>query len=139
VESITLVAGKGIAGDKSFGRSKTRQVNIVSTGFYPWYEERFGRTLPPGGVGENVIISPGLPFVDGIDPDDRPDKVWVRLGTAVLLYRVRRLPCQTLANTLSPEDPRPPIFGGRIGALFSVESDGEARLGDKVEILSLTS
>ena len=54
--SVNLVEGQGVEGDKKFGLSKGRQVNLLSERSYKWFERNFGRerTMPGGGVERSL-------------------------------------------------------------------------------------
>lgn len=121
--TVELTAGKGIVGDKRFGR-KRRQINILQARFYDWFAKAFGRTLEFGGAGENIVISDELDL-NWVLPGQR-----FRLGSAVVRWQDFRTPCEVLAGTLLGEAGSPSVFVGHVGILCDVVEGGQAKVGD---------
>lgn len=124
---LVLKAGKGIVGDKTFGRTRTRQVNILQARFYDWFDECFRRRLPYGSAGENVVVG------NEVDLNWAALHARFRLGSAVLELRDFRTPCKTLSAALIPEHNHPDYFVGRVGILCEVVADGSVGVGDGFE------
>ncbi|MBX3475344.1 MAG: MOSC domain-containing protein [Planctomycetes bacterium] len=127
-ESLTLVAGKGVQGDKKFGTSQHRQVNLINARTYAWFAASFGRALAaPGAFGEQVIVS------DAIDLNWLPIGARFRLGEATLEVASNRTPCQSLADKVGVD--RVSHFVGHVGLLCRVIEGAQVRLGDAVQML----
>jgi MOSC domain-containing protein YiiM len=128
VNAFDLEAGKGIVGDRGFGRRKRRQVNILQARFYTWFAAAFGDKPAFGDAGENVVVS------------DEIDLNWVlpgqrfRLGTAVVRWQDFRTPCDVLAGALLGKEGSPSVFVGHVGILCDVVGGGSAKVGDTFEI-----
>jgi MOSC domain-containing protein YiiM len=93
------------------------------------WESRLGRTIEPGGFGENLTTQ-------GIDLcDARVGERW-RVGTAVLEVSGPRIPCRKLATRMGR-----PIFlkefraAVRPGAYLRIAQAGELGAGDEIELL----
>lgn len=126
--ALELVAGKGVKGDKKFGRSPTRQVNLINARSYAWFAASFGRTLSaPGAFGEQVVVS------DAIDLGWLPLGARLQIGKAVLEIATFRTPCETAAGVLATESPSHLV--GHVGVLCRVIEGGEIRLGDAVQVI----
>lgn len=127
-DSVMLVAGKGVEGDKKFGKSAGRQVNLLGKRSYDWFEKNFGRARElPGGLGENVVLS------------DEIDVVWldlgqrIQLGGAVLEVVSPRAPCARFTETV--EGVRVSNFVGHVGLMCAVLESGEVRIGDSARLI----
>ncbi|MBE7490562.1 MAG: MOSC domain-containing protein [Planctomycetes bacterium] len=127
-EELLLVAGRGVQGDKKFGQSKNRQVNLINARAYAWFAASFGRALAaPGAFGEQVVVS------DALDLNWLPIHTRLRAGAALLEVFSARTPCESLARAVGVE----PVshFVGRVGILCRVLEDGPVRLGDAVTVV----
>lgn len=127
VSSANFVEGKGVEGDKKFGQSRGRQVNLLSRHSYEWFERNFGRELPmPGGFGENVVI-------DGIDPNWLDLGQRIRLGEAVVQVTTPRSPCAGFTEHVDGD--KVSHFVGHVGVMCAVVQGGTVRQGDAVTLL----
>jgi MOSC domain-containing protein YiiM len=127
-DELEFVEGKGVVGDKAFGRTPWRAVNLVSAHSYDWFKASFGRERPlPGGFGEQVTISAE------IDPN------WLALGQrlqiceAVLEVTTPRTPCESFREAVDAE--KVSFFVGHVGLMCAVVQGGKAKLGDTVRLL----
>jgi MOSC domain-containing protein YiiM len=126
--TLTLVEGKGVQGDKKFGASQHRQVNLINARTYAWFAASFGRALPaPGAFGEQVIVS------DAIDLNWLPIGARFRVGGALLEVASNRTPCQSLADKVGVD--RVSHFVGHVGVLCRVIEGGQVRNGDAVQLV----
>ena len=127
-ENVMLVAGKGVEGDKNFGKSKARQVNLVNARSYAWFAASFGRAAQaPGAFGEQVVVS------DAIDLNWLPVGARFKVGDATLEHVTNRAPCEDLAKALGCEGVS--LFVGHAGILCRVVKSGAVRNGDAVQLL----
>jgi MOSC domain-containing protein YiiM len=127
-DSIELVAGKGIVGDKTFGRSEYRHVNLLCARSYAWFEANFGRKRAlPGGMGEQVVLS------------DEVDAAWLNLGdrlkigSAVLEVVTPRTPCESFTSAV--EGGKVSHFVGHVGLMCGVVGSGVIKTGDSAELI----
>lgn len=142
VDRVTLVAGKGAQGCRSFGRSRTRHLNLLPAGFYDWYAAQpFGRRMGHGSAGETVVLDAdvlssgpqsGFDLVSWMI--GQPENAICRLGTAGLRLIGPRTPCSTAAGILVPGDPNPGRLTHRLGVMATIVADGEVRIGDRLEV-----
>ena len=94
-----------------------------------FWSRELGRTVGPGGVGENLTLSE----VDcsGAVVGER----W-QVGAAVLVVRGPRIPCQVFSGFLDvPDLVRRFVAAGRPGAYLAVEHAADVRAGDPVTLL----
>ena len=126
-DSVMLVEDKGVEGDKKFGKSHGRQVNLLSERSYKWFERNFGRELDlPGGFGENIVISRDL------------DLAWLDLGTrinigdAVIEVVTPRSPCASFTEAV--DGVKVSHFVGHVGWMCAVVKGGEVKVGDEAVI-----
>lgn len=122
-EEATFIAGKGIAGDTNFGRSK-RQVTVIEREVF----ERIKRSLPdaePHMRRANVMVS-------GLRLEDTRNHV-LTLGGVRLLIKGETRPCERmdeqcpgLTSALAER------WGG--GVFGIVLDDGPVRVGDEVTV-----
>ena len=123
-DAVNLVEGKGVEGDKKFGKSVGRQVNLVSQRSYDWFERNFGRPRDlPGGMGENIVIS------SEIDPSWLDLGQRIRIGEAVLEVVTPRSPCERFTETV--EGIKISHFVGHVGLMCAVVKGGAVKVGDK--------
>lgn len=124
---VQLVEDKGVEGDKKFGTSHGRQVNLLSKHSYDWFERNFGRELPmPGGFGENVVV-------DGIDPNWLDLGQRIQLGGAVLQVTTPRAPCAGFTEHVDGQ--KVSHFVGHVGVMCAVVQGGTVRVGDTAALL----
>lgn len=117
-ETLELVGGQGIVGDKAFG-SRTRQILIVDEQVIQKY------ALSPGDMREN-IISAGL----DLSELDRPSMI--QIGEAILEITGDCAPCDymdTLQTGLQEK------IKGERGILAVVRTGSEIRVGDRITIV----
>lgn len=127
-DALTLVAGKGVQGDKKFGTSQHRQVNLINARTYAWFAASFGRALAaPGAFGEQVVVS------DAIDLNWLPIGAKFRAGAVLLEVASNRTPCESLAKKVGVD--RVSHFVGHVGVLCRVIEGGTLRNGDAVQLL----
>jgi MOSC domain-containing protein YiiM len=127
-EAVLLVEGKGIEGDKKFGKSKTRHVNLVSRHSYDWFKQSFGRDrYMPGGFGEQMVIS------EDIDPNWLKIGQRIRVGEAILQVVTPRTPCEGFTQAV--EGAAVSHFVGHVGVMCAVVRGGRARIGDAVSLI----
>lgn len=127
-ESVKLVEGKGVEGDKNFGKSKVRHVNLVNARSYAWFAASFGRALQaPGSFGEQIVVS------DAIDLNWLPLGARLKVGEALLELATSRTPCETAATALNAD--KPSHLVGHVGVLCKVIESGTVRNGDAVQVL----
>lgn len=126
-DELELVEGKGVRGDRKFGASKNRQVNLLTQRSYTWFEQSFGRALTaPGGFGEQIVIS------DEIDLNWLAVGARLALGEAELELAFAREPCLHMAGNLGAD--KAAYFVGHVGVLCRVTRSGRVRRGDKVVV-----
>ena len=122
---IEAVAGKGLVGDRDFG--KTRQVTIVCSGELDAAAAELGLAeIPPGSTRRNLTVDlPTLP---------RAHKTQIRIGD--VLFEVRRdcSPCLVM-NTEVAQGAEQALVG-RGGVSAHVLESGIIRVGDAVTVLS---
>lgn len=128
-DEIELVEGKGIKGDKKFGKSTSRHVNLITQHSYDWFKASFKRELKaPGGFGEQVVVSSEL------DVNWLPLGTKLQVGEAVLELAKPRQPCMHFASSV--EAPSEELFVGHVGIMCRVLKSGKARVGDKVTVVA---
>jgi len=126
-DSVTLVEGKGVEGDKKFGTSHGRQVNLLSRHSYDWFERNFGRELQlPGGFGENIVISPDIDLA-WLDLGQR-----ITIGDAVLELVTPRAPCAGFTEAV--DGVKVSHFVGHVGWMCAVVKGGSVKVGDSAAI-----
>jgi len=122
-DSVMLVEGKGVEGDKKFGKHLGRQVNLVTRAGYDWFERNFGRSRElPGGLGENIVLSPEIDL-NWLDLGQR-----IRIGEAVLEVVTPRMPCAHFTETV--EGVKVSHFVGHVGLMCAVVKSGKVHVGD---------
>jgi MOSC domain-containing protein YiiM len=127
-EEADFVEGKGISGDKKFGKSTSRHVNLITAQSYDWFKRSFGRELKaPGAFGEQVVIS------DEIDINWLPLGAKLQVGEALLELAKPRQPCMHFASSV--DAPGEELFVGHVGIMCRVLKSGKVRVGDKVSAL----
>ncbi len=125
---VEFVEGKGILGDKKFGKSSSRHVNLISEQSYAWFKASFGRELrAPGGFAEQVVIS------RDIDINWLPLGARLQVGEAVLELVKPRQPCMHFASSAGA--PSEELFVGHVGIMCRVIKGGEAKVGDAVLVV----
>lgn len=133
----------GIPGDRHYGETRinskgqvvpnNRPITVVGIEAGREACERLGvREIPPGGLGENLLLE-GLGDLSDLEPGDRL-QVISEDGqvSAVLEARKQNEPCSNLMiyHKLMTRQ----LFGKR-GVICSVVQEGPVRVGDKVELI----
>ena len=127
VDSVELIEGHGIKGDRKAGRNPKRQVNIISMDQVHTLNE-LGFSTDPGELGEQLVI-------DGIDVMVLPIGTQIQLGeSAVIELTMTRTSCEWLEmiHGQSKDDAT-----NRLGKLAKVVKSGVIQIGDKVKVLEL--
>ncbi|MDW8424872.1 MAG: MOSC domain-containing protein [Meiothermus sp.] len=124
VAQAVLVVGKGVEGDRHFGKHPDRAVLITGRASYQ-LAERAGIRLPLGALGENILSD--------LDPHLLGPGARLQVGTALLELTT----VCTVCSSLSVFDLRLPrvLLGGR-GLYARVLQGGVVRVGDAVQVLS---
>lgn len=125
VESVELIAGHGIQGDRKAGRNPKRQVNIISMNTVQILSD-LGFDVQPGRLGEQLVI-------DGVDVMDLPIGTQIQLGdSAIIELTMVRTPCAwlELIHGQSQDDAT-----HRVGMLAKVIQSGTIRVNDPVRVL----
>lgn len=125
IETATLITDHGIEGDRKAGRSKSRQLNLLS---YEWTQElkAQGFKTEPGELGEQIIVK-GLD-VFTLNKGDR-----LQLGdTAIIEITKPREGCEWFSaiQGINYADLDFPV-----GMLACVIEGGIIRVGDTVKVL----
>lgn len=127
VDSIELIAGHGIQGDRKAGRNPKRQVNIVSMDTVNILKD-VGFAVTPGALGEQLVI-------DGVDVMDLPVGTQIQLGDiAVIELTMARTSCEwlELIHGQSKHDAT-----NRLGMLAKVVQSGTIHVGESIKILEI--
>jgi MOSC domain-containing protein YiiM len=97
---------------------------------YPdWRRELPGMDLPWGMFGENFTTA-------GLAEDDLHVGDRFQIGSAIVMVRQPRTPCQKLAAKFQRDDILERfLHSGRSGFYFSVEQEGAVEAGDAFELL----
>jgi len=123
--SIELIEGHGIKGDRKAGRNPKRQINIMSLDSVQILSE-LGFEVHPGALGEQLVI-------DGVDIMSLPIGTQIQLGdSAVIELTMVRTSCEwlELIHGQSKDDAT-----NRIGMLAKVIQSGVIHVQDEVKIL----
>ncbi len=99
-----------------------------------FWSRELGRTVAPGGVGENLTLS-------GVDCSGAVVGERWQVGAAVLVVRGPRIPCQVFAAFMNstgldvPDLVKRFVAAGRPGAYLAVADAADVRAGDPVTVL----
>lgn len=126
------VGPKGLAGDTIVDTANhggpEQAVYLIGQPDLDWWQAELGRPLPPGSLGENMVISAlqtgplGLGCV-------------VQVGAVTLEITAPRIACVTLAARLGdPGFARRFLRAGRPGAYARVLTPGMVQTGDAVSV-----
>ena len=125
LERITLIEGKGIAGDRKGGSGK-RQLNVMCANVIAELGAEGFKTAP-GEMGEQLVI-------DGIEPSALMMGTRLRIGdTAVIEMNIPRTGCvrfERIQGKLKSQ------AAGRLGVLATVLIGGEIAIGDEVRLIA---
>ncbi len=125
-DSVELIAGHGIKGDRKAGRNPKRHINIVSMNTVETLRD-IGFQVKPGELGEQLVV-------DGIDVMDLPIGTQIQLGdSAIIELTMERTSCEwlELIHGQSKDDAT-----GQLGMLASVIASGTIHIGDDVRVLT---
>ena len=126
VESLMLVAGKGIEGDFKAGRNAKRHLNILSAETVEALRTDGFKTAP-GELGEQIVIG-------GLDVDALVKGDVLRLGSEALIeVTMVRTPCEWFERI---QDKPMAEAEGRLGVMAKVVKGGCIRVGDMAARLS---
>ncbi len=121
LEVATLLAGRGIVGDRKGGRP-ARQLNVMALETLEQLGAEGYRTAP-GEMGEQIVLS-------GVAVDQLPAGTRLRLGgEAVLEVLEPRTGCDRLRHI---QGCTPADVAGRLGVMARVVIGGTVRVGDPV-------
>lgn len=122
-ETLQAVSGKGILGDKCFGRPQ-RQVLLVSTKHLKEF------SYEPGTLREQITTN--MPDLQDLTPGTK-----LQVGAVVIEVTQDCAPCSKMASYLN-EDPAAfkKRLAGKRGILGRIVEGGELRLGDTIQVTS---
>lgn len=124
-ETVELIAGHGIQGDRKAGRNPKRQVNIMSMNTVQILSD-LGFDVQPGRLGEQLVV-------DGMDVMGLPIGTQIQLGdSAVIELTMVRTSCEwlELIHGQSKDD-----AVNRVGMLAKVIQSGTIHVNDSVRLL----
>lgn len=125
VNSVELITGHGIKGDRKAGRNPKRQINIMSMNTVQLLHE-IGFQTSPGQLGEQLVV-------DGVDVMSLPVGTHIQIGkSAVIELTMVRTGCEWLEmiHGQSKDDTI-----NRLGMLAKVVQSGTIRVGDTITML----
>ncbi len=124
IHRAVLVAGKGVEGDRHFGKHPDQAVLVAGLPAYT-LAQKAGIELPRGALGENLLVD--------FDLHQLEPGVCLQVGTVLLeLTRV----C-TVCNSLSVFDLRlPKVLLDKRGLYARVLQGGVIQVGDFVRVLA---
>lgn len=104
-------------------------VMVYSRAHLPYWRERFGLDIGPGGLGENLSV-------EGLDDEGACIGDVYQVGSARLQLSQPRQPCNTLARYWHCPELLPAIWEtARSGWYFRVLEEGEVKAGDALHLL----
>ena len=125
VNSVELIAGHGIKGDRKAGRNPKRQINIVSMNTVDLLGE-LGFQIHPGALGEQLVI-------DGVDVMDLPIGTQIQFGeSAIIELTMVRTGCEWL-ELIHGQSKNQAV--DRLGMLATVVQGGVISVNDPVKVL----
>jgi len=125
VDSVELIAGHGIKGDRKAGRNPKRQINIVSMNLVETLDA-LGFQTHPGALGEQLVI-------DGVDVMELPIGTQIQLGdTAVIELTMVRTGCDWLEMIHGQSKDK---AVDRLGMLAKVVQGGVIKVNDAVKVI----
>ena len=121
-ESVNLIAGHGIEGDRKAGHHPDRQINIM---FYDTIQALAseGYKAAPGELGEQIIVQ-------GLTEADFQAGHRLRLGETLVEMVKTRTGCEWFQEIHQKTPP-----SNRLGYLAKVIEGGIIRVGDTVEVV----
>ncbi len=124
LETTTLIAGYGIAGDAKGGHPN-RQLNVMCAESLADLSSE-GYDIVPGQMGEQIVVS-------GCDIGHQPDGTKVRFGADAVIEIVEaRNGCDRFQHIQGKR----PAEQGQLGVMCRVLTGGIIKVGDPVTILS---
>ncbi len=121
LESVELIAGKGVAG--SVGRSTRRQVTVIEREVWDRVQQELGAQIPPAARRANLMIS-------GIVLMETRGQL-LRIGETVIKIGGHTTPCERMDEAHTGlQDALRTNWGG--GAFAQVIIGGTIRIGDAV-------
>lgn len=124
IPQAVLVAGKGVEGDRHFGKHPDRAVLIAGRATYD-LAARAGILLPSGALGENILVD--------FDPHRLEAGAHLQIGTVLLELTT----VCTVCSSLSVFDLHlPKVLLGRRGLYARVLEGGVVQVGDAVQVFS---
>ena len=122
VETGTLVAGRGLAGNADQGRR--RQVTLIELEVWERLMQEVGGSISPAARRANLMVN-------GIELAESRDRV-LRVGACRLRVGGETRPCERMDEALSGlREAMARNWGG--GVFVQVLDDGEIAVGDEVE------
>jgi MOSC domain-containing protein YiiM len=95
-----------------------------------WWEEQLGRSIEPGGFGENLTLI-GVTVTEAVIGER-----W-EIGSALFEVAQPRIPCWKLGARMGdPLFPKRFTLAGRPGAYLRVVREGDIGAGDEVRVVS---
>jgi MOSC domain-containing protein YiiM len=124
VESVELLVGRGIAGDRK-GKYKDREINLMAAETIEVLATE-GFKTSPGELGEQIVVR-GID-VDRLNPGDR-----IRLGKdAILEVDEARNGCDRFESIQGLPKSK---ARGRLGQMMRVIKGADVRVGDLASVL----
>lgn len=124
VESIELIAGHGIKGDRKAGRNPKRQINIMSMNTVEALRD-LGFQVNPGELGEQLVI-------DDVDVVNLPIGTQIQLGdSAIIELTMVRTGCEWL-EMIHGQSKDEAV--NRLGMLAKVVEGGMIAVDDMIQV-----
>ena len=125
IDSVRLLAGHGIEGDRKAGRNPKRHLNIMMRETLDELAD-YGYKTDAGQMGEQLQIR-------GIDIDSLPEGTLLQIGArAVIRLNKPRTGCVWLEHV---QDRPVNETIGKLGIMASVIESGLIRVGDTISLL----
>lgn len=122
LESVEVVDGMGLEGDRNFGT--VRQVTVVAAGELDRAAGDLGQRIPPGATRRNLTVDlPSLP---------RDTGARITVGEVVLEVRRDCSPCEVMEESVGAGGRA--ALQGRAGVSATVVTGGRIRAGDPVRV-----
>ncbi|MCA9535519.1 MAG: MOSC domain-containing protein [Myxococcales bacterium] len=125
VQSATLVAGRGLEGDRYARKGGKRQVSLIQHEHLPVIDAFTERSVTPELLRRNLVVA-GIPLA-------ALRRLRFRIGEVELLGTDRCAPCSRMREALGPGGYAAMLDMG--GILASVTRGGVIRVGDEVRAL----
>lgn len=124
-EQVNLIADHGIEGDFKAGRSRKRQLNVMSYETVQTLTAE-GFKTEPGELGEQIVVR-------GMDVAALPSGTRLQFGDCAVIELTKpRTPCEWFeAIQGKPKE----IAEGRVGMMARVITGGVVRVGDVVTVV----